>query len=60
MGINYKLETLAGKYGGLLEVGESIITDGRLILILTDGDVLQRRARVFNRRSYRSLLQRWT
>lgn len=43
MDINYNLETLTGKHGGLLEVVESIISDGRLILILTDEDVLQRR-----------------
>ena len=43
MDINYNLETLTGKHGGLLEVVESIISDGRLILILTDDDVLQRR-----------------
>lgn len=43
MDINYSLETLTGKHGGLLEVVESIISDGRLILILTDEDVLQRR-----------------
>ena len=42
MDINYNLETLTGKHGGLLEVVESIISDGRLILILTDEDVLQR------------------
>ena len=40
MDINYNLETLTGKHGGLLEVVESIISDGRLILILTDEDVL--------------------
>jgi hypothetical protein len=43
MDITYNLETLTGKHGGLLEVVESIISDGRLILILTDEDVLQRR-----------------
>jgi len=43
MDINYNLETLTGKHGGLLEVVESIISDGRLIIILTDEDVLQRR-----------------
>jgi hypothetical protein len=43
MDINYNLETLTGKHGGILEVVESIISDGRLILILTDEDVLQRR-----------------
>lgn len=43
MDINYNLETLTGKHGGLLEVVESIISDGRLILVLTDEDVLQRR-----------------
>ena len=41
--ISYSLETLTGKHGGLLEVIEAIISDGRLILILTDEDVLQRR-----------------
>ncbi len=41
--INYNLETLTGKHGGLLEVVESIVSEGRLILILTDADVLQRR-----------------
>jgi len=43
MDINYNLETLTGKHGGLLEVVEAIVSDGRLILILTDEDVLQRR-----------------
>ncbi len=43
MDINYSLETLTGKHGGLLEVVESIVSDGRLIVILTDEDVLQRR-----------------
>ena len=43
MDINYNLETLTGKHGGLLEVVEAIISDGRLILILTDEDVMQRR-----------------
>ena len=41
--INYSLETLTGKHGGLLEVVEAIVSDGRLIVILTDEDVLQRR-----------------
>jgi hypothetical protein len=41
--IAYNLETLTGKHGGLLEVVEAIISDGRLIMILTDEDVLQRR-----------------
>jgi len=41
--INYSLETLTGKHGGLLEVVEMIVSDGRLIMILTDEDVLQRR-----------------
>ncbi len=41
--IAYSLETLTGKHGGLLEVVEAIISDGRLILVLTDEDVLQRR-----------------
>lgn len=30
--IVYSLETLSGKHGGLLEVVESIVADGRLIL----------------------------
>jgi hypothetical protein len=41
--IGYSLETLTGKHGGLLEVVEAIVSDGRLIMILTDEDVLQRR-----------------
>ena len=41
--IAYSLETLMGKHGGLLEVVEAIVSDGRLIMILTDEDVLQRR-----------------
>ena len=41
--IAYSLETLTGKHGGLLEVVEAIVSDGRLIIILTDEDVLQRR-----------------
>lgn len=41
--IAYSLETLTGKHGGLLEVVEAIVSDGRLIMILTDGDVLQKR-----------------
>ena len=41
--IAYSLETLTGKHGGLLEVVEAIVSDGRLIMILTDEDVLQRR-----------------
>ena len=41
--INYSLETLTGKHGGLLEVVEAIVSEGRLIIILTDEDVLQRR-----------------
>ena len=40
--IAYSLETLTGKHGGLLEVVEAIVLDGRLIVILTDEDVLQR------------------
>ena len=40
--IAYSLETLTGKHGGLLEVVEAIVSDGRLIVILTDEDVLQR------------------
>ena len=41
--INYSFETLTGKHGSLLEVVEAIVSDGRLIVILTDDDVLQRR-----------------
>jgi len=41
--IAYNLETLTGKHGGLLEVVEAIVSDGRLVLVLTDEDVLQRR-----------------
>jgi hypothetical protein len=41
--ISYSLETLTGKHGGLLEVVEAIVSDGRLVLVLTDEDVLQRR-----------------
>jgi hypothetical protein len=41
--IAYHLETLTGKHGGLLEVVEAVISDGRLVLILTDEDVMQRR-----------------
>jgi hypothetical protein len=41
--IAYSLETLTGKHGGLLEVVEAIIADGRLIMILTDEDVMQKR-----------------
>ena len=41
--IVYSLETLLGKHGGLLEVVESIVADGRLVLILTDQDVMERR-----------------
>jgi len=41
--IAYSLETLTGKHGGPLEVVEAIVSDGRLIMILTDEDVLQRR-----------------
>jgi hypothetical protein len=41
--IAYSLETLTGKHGGLLEVVEAIVSDGRLVIILTDEDVLQRR-----------------
>ena len=33
--INYNLETLTGKHGGLLEVVETIVSDGRLIMIFT-------------------------
>lgn len=41
--ITYSLETLTGKHGGLLEVVEAIVSDGRLILILTDEDVIEKR-----------------
>jgi len=41
--INYSLETLTGKHGSLLEVVEAIVSDDRLIVILTDEDVLQKR-----------------
>ncbi len=41
--IVYGFETLLGKHGTLLEVVEAVISDGRLIVILTDEDVLQRR-----------------
>lgn len=41
--IIYQLETLSGKHGGLLEVVEAIVADGRLILILTDEDVMGKR-----------------
>jgi hypothetical protein len=41
--INYNLETLTGKHGSLLEVVEAIVSDDRLIVILTDEDVLQKR-----------------
>ncbi len=41
--ITYSLETLTGKHGALLEVVEAIVSDGRLIMVLTDEDVLQRR-----------------
>jgi len=41
--ITYNLETLTGKHGALLEVVEAIVSDGRLIMILTDEDVVQRR-----------------
>jgi hypothetical protein len=41
--ITYSLETLTGKHGALLEVVEAIVSDGRLIIILTDEDVVQRR-----------------
>lgn len=41
--IAYSLETLTGKHGGFLEVVEAIVADGRLIMVLTDEDVLQRR-----------------
>ena len=41
--ITYSLETLTGKHGGLLEVVEATVSDGRLIIVLTDEDVMQRR-----------------
>jgi len=41
--IAYGLEMLTGKDGGLLEVVEAIVSDNRLIITLTDEDVLQRR-----------------
>ncbi len=41
--ISYNLETLTGKHGSLLEVVEAIVSDGRLILILTDEDVMEKR-----------------
>jgi len=41
--IVYGLETLSEKHGGLLEVVEAIVADGKLILILTDQDVMGRR-----------------
>jgi hypothetical protein len=41
--ITYNLETLTGKHGGLLEVVEAVVSDSRLIIILTDEDVVQRR-----------------
>ena len=41
--IAYSFETLIGKHGSLLEVVEAITSEGRLIVILTDEDVLQKR-----------------
>jgi hypothetical protein len=41
--ITYSLEALTGKHGALLEVVGAIVSDGRLIIILTDEDVVQRR-----------------
>ncbi len=41
--IVYNVETLSGKHGGLLEVVEAIVADGRLIVILTDEDVMEKR-----------------
>lgn len=41
--IAYSLETLIGKNGGLLEVVEAIVWHGRLAMILTDEDAVQRR-----------------
>jgi hypothetical protein len=54
--INYNLETLTGKHGGLLEVVETIVSDGRLIMILTDEDVLQRHDAPLNGVFYRLVL----
>ena len=54
--INYSLETLTGKHGGLLEVVETIVSDGRLIMILTDEDVLQRRDAPLKGSFYRVVL----
>ena len=54
--INYNLETLTGKHGGLLEVVETIVSDGRLIMILTDEDVLQRRDAPLKGSFYRVVL----
>ncbi len=55
--ISYSLETLTGKYGGLLEVVEAVVSDGRLIIILTDEDVVQRRDAPLKGIFYRVVLQ---
>jgi hypothetical protein len=54
--INYSLETLTGKHGGLLEVVETIVSEGRLIMILTDEDVRQRRDAPLKGTFYRMVL----
>ncbi len=54
--ISYSLETLTGKHGGLLEVVEAIVSDGRLIMILTDEDVLQKRDAPLKGSFYRVVL----
>ncbi|HXG52849.1 MAG TPA: hypothetical protein VNN77_15735 [candidate division Zixibacteria bacterium] len=41
--ITYNLETLTGKHGRHLEVVEAIVSDGRLVLILTDEDVMEKK-----------------
>lgn len=38
----YGLETLTGKHGAPLEVVEAVVADGRVILILTDEDVIEK------------------
>jgi hypothetical protein len=54
--ITYSLETLTGKHGALLEVVEAIVSDGRLIIILTDEDVMQRRDAPLKGTFYRVVL----
>ncbi len=54
--ITYSLETLTGKHGALLEVVEAIVSDGRLIMILTDEDVVQRRDAPLKGMFYRVVL----